>query len=65
MNASDDRITGDLLGPVVRTSWRFWAVLLPAALLVAAGGVSWFLQMWFGFGVTGSLPALATSTTSS
>jgi Ni/Fe-hydrogenase subunit HybB-like protein len=53
MSRSDDRLTSDLLRPLLRTSpiWYLWVLLLGAA--VAAGLFCWWFQMWQGLGVTG------------
>lgn len=53
MSVSEDRITDDLLRPVMNTSWRFYALVAFFSTFVVAGLVAWFSQMWFGFGVTG------------
>ena len=46
-------IDDDLLRPLVRTSWRFYAVVLVLGAIVAAGAGAWFYQMYRGFGLTG------------
>jgi molybdopterin-containing oxidoreductase family membrane subunit len=53
MSGSDDRLTSDLLRPLMRTSpiWYLWVLVLSAA--VAAGLFCWWFQMWEGLGVTG------------
>jgi len=53
MSGSDDRLTSDLLRPLLRTSpvWYLWVVLLGTT--VAAGLFCWWFQMWQGLGVTG------------
>jgi molybdopterin-containing oxidoreductase family membrane subunit len=53
MNGAGDRLTSDLLRPLVRTSpiWYLWVALLGTC--VAAGLFAWSFQMWEGFGVTG------------
>jgi molybdopterin-containing oxidoreductase family membrane subunit len=47
------RITADLLRPVMFTSWRFYVLALVPAAFVVAGLVSWFTQMYLGFGISG------------
>src|SRR6516225_10007810 len=42
-----------LLRPLVRTSWRFYVLVAFLGSIVAAGGLSWFYQMYMGFGMTG------------
>src|SRR6516225_4946520 len=42
-----------LLRPLVRTSWRFYVLVAFLGSIVAAGGLSWFYQMYRGFGMTG------------
>jgi molybdopterin-containing oxidoreductase family membrane subunit len=53
MNGRDERLTSDLMRPLLRTSpiWYGWVALLAA--LVAAGLFCWWFQMWQGLGVTG------------
>jgi len=48
-----ERITGDLLRPLMRTSWRFYLLVAIFGGVVAAGLVSWFTQMYLGFGISG------------
>jgi Ni/Fe-hydrogenase subunit HybB-like protein len=47
------QITGDLLRPVLHTSWRFYLFVAVPAAFVLAGLVAWFSQMYFGFGISG------------
>ena len=47
------QINRDLLRPLMHTSWRFYALVALPAALVVAGLVSWFTQMFFGFGISG------------
>ena len=47
------QINRDLLRPLMHTSWRFYALVALPAALVLAGLVSWFTQMFFGFGISG------------
>jgi molybdopterin-containing oxidoreductase family membrane subunit len=42
-----------LLGPLVRTSWRFYVLIAFLGSIVAAGLGSWAYQMYVGFGLTG------------
>src|SRR4051812_50154109 len=53
MNGSSDRLTSDLMRPLMRTSliWYVWVVFL--GTFVAAGLFAWSAQMWQGFGLTG------------
>jgi Ni/Fe-hydrogenase subunit HybB-like protein len=53
MSQSGNRLTSDLLHPLLNTSWRFYTLVVLLGTVVAAGLVSWAVQMWFGFGVTG------------
>ncbi|HXH24007.1 MAG TPA: NrfD/PsrC family molybdoenzyme membrane anchor subunit [Vicinamibacterales bacterium] len=50
---SSAQITGDLLRPVLHTSWRFYLFVAVPAAFVLAGLVAWFSQMYFGFGISG------------
>ena len=47
------RLTDDLLRPMLRTSWRFYVLVLVLGAIVATGIGAWFYQMYMGFGVTG------------
>jgi Ni/Fe-hydrogenase subunit HybB-like protein len=47
------RLTDDLLRPLMRTSWRFYALVTFLGAIVATGLVTWFYQMYMGFGMTG------------
>jgi molybdopterin-containing oxidoreductase family membrane subunit len=53
MSASENRLTADLMRPLVRTSalWYAWVGML--VMIVATGLFCWWFQMWRGFGVTG------------
>ena len=51
--AQPSRITEDLLRPLVRTSWRFYALVAFLGAIVVTGLVTWFYQMYWGFGVSG------------
>jgi molybdopterin-containing oxidoreductase family membrane subunit len=53
MSVDESRLTSDLLRPLLRTSWRFYAFVAFLGTIVAAGLFAWFFQMWYGFGVTG------------
>jgi Ni/Fe-hydrogenase subunit HybB-like protein len=53
MSQSGNRLTADLLHPLLNTSWRFYTIVLLMGSVVVAGLVSWFAQMWLGFGITG------------
>ena len=46
--AQPSTITDDLLRPLVRTSWRFYASSRFLGAIVATGLVTWFYQMWTG-----------------
>jgi len=48
-----ERLTADLLRPVLFTSWRFYVLALVPGIFVVAGLVSWLSQMFFGFGISG------------
>ena len=47
------RINSDLLRPLTQTSWRFYVLVALPLALVLVGLVSWFTQMYFGFGISG------------
>jgi len=47
------RLTDDLLRPLMRTSWRFYALVTFLGAIVATGLGTWFYQMYMGFGLTG------------
>src|SRR5437867_4160406 len=51
--ATARRINGDLLRPLLHTSWRFWALVVFLGAIVLTGLGAWLYQMYFGFGVTG------------
>jgi molybdopterin-containing oxidoreductase family membrane subunit len=53
MSASEDRLTTDLLRPLERTGLLWYAFVAFLGTIVAAGLFAWFMQMWFGFGLTG------------
>src|SRR5262247_444488 len=47
------KMTDDLLRPLVETSWRFWLLVLVLGSIVATGLSTWAYQMYRGFGMTG------------
>jgi Ni/Fe-hydrogenase subunit HybB-like protein len=47
------RISDDLLRPLLRTSWRFWTLVVFLGSVVLMGAASWLYQMSRGFGVSG------------
>jgi len=47
------RLSDDLLRPMLRTSWRFFALVAFLAAIVLAGVGTWMYQLFMGFGVTG------------
>ena len=47
------RIEGDLLRPLLHTTWRFWALVAFLASIVLMGLGAWGYQMYNGFGVSG------------
>src|SRR3989475_4313887 len=51
--ATARRINGDLLRPLLQTSWRFWALVVFLGAIVLTGLGAWLYQMYFGFGVSG------------
>ena len=53
MSASEDRLTATLLRPLDRPGVLWYGFVAFLGLFVAAGLFSWFMQMWFGFGITG------------
>src|SRR5438034_4434546 len=46
-------LVDDLLRPMLRTSWRFYVLVLCLGAIVAAGVGTWFYQIYMGFGLTG------------
>src|SRR6185312_6489816 len=48
-----EQINRDLLRPLLQTSWRFYVLVALPAAMVLTGLVSWFSQMFFGFGISG------------
>src|SRR6187549_2815144 len=53
MTPSHAQINSDLLRPLLRTSWKFYAVVTILGGIVVTALVSWLSQMVYGFGVTG------------
>jgi Ni/Fe-hydrogenase subunit HybB-like protein len=51
--ASSNKLTADLLRPLLETSWRFYALVAFLASIVLMGLGTWAYQMFNGFGVTG------------
>jgi len=51
--ALSQRISDDLLRPLVTTTWRFWLLVGVLGSIVAMGLATWFYQMYMGFGLTG------------
>ena len=47
------KITDDLLRPLLRTTWKFYAGVSFLSILVVAGLATWVYQMYWGLGVTG------------
>src|SRR5262247_215169 len=47
------KMTDDLLRPLVETSWRFWLLVIVLGSIVATGLATWAYQMYYGFGMTG------------
>src|SRR5262247_2885647 len=47
------KMTDDLLRPLVETSWRFWVIVAVLGSIVATGLGTWMYQMYRGFGMTG------------
>ena len=47
------RINGDLLRPLLHTSWRFWVLVAFLSAIVLTGLGAWGYQMYHGFGVSG------------
>ncbi|MGQ0732365.1 MAG: NrfD/PsrC family molybdoenzyme membrane anchor subunit [Acidobacteriota bacterium] len=46
-------LTNDLLRPLQRTSWRFYALVASLGAVVAVGAAAWATQLYLGFGVSG------------
>ena len=51
--ASSNKLTADLLRPLLETSWRFYALVVFLGGIVLMGLGTWAYQMFNGFGVTG------------
>jgi molybdopterin-containing oxidoreductase family membrane subunit len=47
------RIADDLVRPLERTTWRFYALVVFLAAVVAMGGWAWLNQAYYGYGLTG------------
>jgi Ni/Fe-hydrogenase subunit HybB-like protein len=52
-DAADNKITDDLLRPLMSTSARFWLLVFFFGAIVVAGLGTWVYQMYAGFGLTG------------
>ena len=50
---TDTRINEDLTRPLVRTSWRFYALAAILGCIVLTALVAWMSQAYYGYGVTG------------
>ena len=50
---SDSQINADLLRPLLRTSWRFYLLVLIFGSIVLTAIGAWFYQAHTGYGVTG------------
>ena len=48
-----NRMTDDLLRPMLHTTWKFYSGVLFLSIFVAAGLAAWGYQMYYGLGVTG------------
>jgi len=53
MSVTSLRMTEDLMRPLERTSWRFYALVTVLGAIVAMGLGTWMYQMYHGFGMTG------------
>ncbi len=51
--ATERRVTLDLLRPLRQTSWRFYALVAVLGSIVLTGLATWAYQMYWGFGMTG------------
>jgi Ni/Fe-hydrogenase subunit HybB-like protein len=51
--AASNKLTADLLRPLLETSWRFYALVVFLGAIVLMGLGTWAYQMFNGFGVTG------------
>jgi Ni/Fe-hydrogenase subunit HybB-like protein len=47
------RISDDLLRPLLETTWRFYALVVVLASIVLAGAIWWGYQLYAGFGISG------------
>ena len=50
---TNERINRDLLAPLLKTGWRFYAVVLVSGAVVAWALFAWGWQLYHGIGVTG------------
>jgi Ni/Fe-hydrogenase subunit HybB-like protein len=50
---SGERITEDLLRPLMQTSWRFYLLVVVLGSIVALGGAAFAWQVWYGLGEAG------------
>jgi Ni/Fe-hydrogenase subunit HybB-like protein len=48
-----EQMNEELLRPVMRTTWRFWATIAALGSVIAAAGVALGYQVWNGIGVWG------------
>ena len=53
MSQYSDQLTADLLRPLVKTSWRFWTLVVLLGGVVALGFGAFAYQVWNGIGVWG------------
>src|SRR5262252_10628962 len=53
MKKTAEQIQGDLLRPVLRTSWRFPLAVAALGIFVIAGFSAWMYQVYTGIGVAG------------
>ena len=53
MNRTAERITDDLLRPLLHTTWKFYVAVFGLGAVVLVGIATWFYQMYNGLGVTG------------
>jgi len=48
-----ERMSDDLLRPLLQTSWRFYLLVAVFGGIVLTAGIGWFYQMYQGFGISG------------
>ena len=53
LNKTVEQMNQELLRPVMRTTWRFWATVAALGSVIAAAGVALGYQVWNGIGVWG------------